>query len=266
MQVVLSIAGSDSSGGAGIQADIKTAEAFGCFCATAITVVTAQNTLGVRSVMPMSAKMVREQIDAVMEDCEVGAIKIGMLYDTEIIETVGEFLLQNSLKIPVVLDPVALSQAGSKLLKDEAIESLKKLFPLATLITPNLEESRLFFGLNQVPTLEMMECEGARYTRELGVHIVVKNIRKGNQSIDYLAQKGHASSIYRTQFIQNAQRHGTGCTFSSAIACLLAKGASVQESVQRAKNYVHEAMIHAPMIGRGSGPILHRVGSLSARE
>lgn len=258
MKVVLTIAGSDSSGGAGIQADIKTAEAFGCFSATALTVITAQNTLGVREAMPLGASLVRSQIEAVMEDFSVEAIKIGMLYDTETIRGIGEFLIQNALKIPVVLDPVAISQAGSKLLLDEAIRSLADLFPLATVVTPNLKETELFWNLDQEPTLEILRERGVEFARERGVAFVVKNLRKEDRSVDYLIQEEGITS-FCTPYVKNGQSHGTGCSFSMAIACLLALGLSLPEAVKEAKDYIYKAMLEAPFLGRGAGPILHRV-------
>ncbi|MGP1450320.1 MAG: bifunctional hydroxymethylpyrimidine kinase/phosphomethylpyrimidine kinase [Wolinella sp.] len=261
MKVILSIAGSDSSGGAGIQADIKSAEAFGCFCTTALTIATAQNTLGVCAIKPMGAQFVRAQIDSVIEDFRIAAIKIGMLYDTETIIAVGEFLLQNSLQIPVVLDPVAVSQAGSKLLQDEAIENLKDLFSLSTLITPNLRESALFWGLDTLPSIDDIHEIGKRESKKYDTAIVVKNLHKEDRSVDYLIC-GDQISSYGTPYVEDAQTHGTGCSFSTAIACGLALGFGLDEAVYRAKEYIYHAIANAPMIGKGVGPIMHRIKAL----
>lgn len=258
MKVVLSIAGSDSSGGAGIQADIKTAEAFGCFSATALTVITAQNTLGVRSVKPVGAEMVRAQVEAVMDDFDVKAIKIGMLYDQETILTIGDFLIQNSLEIPVVLDPVAVAASGSILLQNEAIASLKDLFPLATIITPNIRETMLFWELDKEPTLEMIKSEGMAYARDQRANIILTGFRKEDRSVDYLIRPDGVSS-YGTPYVDNGQVHGTGCSHSMALACLLALGRTLEEAAQEAKDYIYHAMLKAPKLGKGVGPILHRL-------
>lgn len=254
MRVVVSIAGSDSGGGAGIQADIKTFEYFGCFGMSVLTVLTAQNTLGVSGIYEVTPDFVESQFRAVEDDFEIGAVKIGMLFSKEIIECVGELIAR--LKCPIVLDPVAVSNAGSKLLKNDAIDALKRLFKTATVITPNRYELELFMG-------EAI-CAGYIYkncfdiVKKLGCAVVAKNYEDEGMSTDFLLQTSGLSK-YQTRKLDTKNTHGTGCTFSSALASNLALGKSLEKSVEIAKNYVHEAITHAPNIGHGGGPIKHNL-------
>lgn len=254
MKVVLTIAGSDSSGGAGIQADLKTFEAFGVFGTSAITVVTAQNTSGVRSIESLSAEFVKEQIASVLEDFDVAAIKIGMLYSKEIIEAVHEVI--STLKIPIVLDPVFISKVGSPLMKSDAIEAMKKMFECVTLITPNIHEANLLFGYKHGDSDSLKELMSAPCP------VLIKNqlleMLRGSISIDQL-YFGHQKRLFQTPMIQTTNLHGTGCTYSSAITANLALGKTLVEAIATSKEYVYQAILNAPNIGHGAGPINHKV-------
>lgn len=256
MKVVLTIAGSDSSGGAGIQADLKTFEAFGVFGTSVITVLTAQNTQGVSDIYPVSPEFIKSQIDAVLSDFEVSAIKIGMLYSNEIIDVVRESI--KGLDIPIVFDPVFISKAGSKLLSDDAVENMKSLFAYATVITPNIYEAKALFGYEfaHTPSLEAIF--------NLPCSVVIKNhkLEMNNhfRSIDTMYTH-RDKKVFDTPYIEkNSNTHGTGCSFSSAIAANLALGKSLEESVAIAKKFVYVAINNAPQIGEGKGPIFHKKG------
>lgn len=257
MQCVLTIAGSDSSGGAGIQADLKTFEHFGCYGASAITVLTAQNTLGVTSIYPVDPAFVQAQIQAVMDDFPIKAIKIGMLFDTDIIQCVKEFLLNLEEKIPVVLDPVARANSGAILLEEHASNALKELFPLATLITPNLKEFEYFFGVEIQSVEQVMEIHHSIHEKAQS-DLVIKNIQQENHSIDFLIEEEKCTP-FKTPWLTSASTHGSGCTFSSAIAAGLAQGEAMEDAIQQAKHYVHEAIMHAPPLGHGGGPLRHNI-------
>ncbi|MFA7083838.1 MAG: bifunctional hydroxymethylpyrimidine kinase/phosphomethylpyrimidine kinase [Arcobacteraceae bacterium] len=253
MSVVLTIAGSDSSGGAGIQADLKTFEAFGVFGCSAITILTAQNTQGVTDILEVSPSFVRNQIKAIFEDFNVKALKIGMLYSNPIIDVVKE-IIQN-LTIPIVFDPVFISKAGSKLLHDDAILNLKSLLPYVTVVTPNLYEAKELFGY------EPNTNQGLEEIHSLNCKTVIKNhkefINNHFRSIDILY---HNQEITRfdTPYLEVNNFHGTGCSYSSAIAANLAQGKIVEESIALAKKFIYLAIKHAPNIGKGSGPIDHK--------
>lgn len=245
MKVVLSIAGSDSSGGAGIQADIKTGEFFGVFMTTAITALTAQNTCGVSDVINVSTSFIKEELKAINDDFEISAIKIGMLSNKDIIDTVYEFL--STTNAPVVLDPVFISKAGSPLMSDENIDYLKKLFKFATILTPNIFEAQKLFGAN----LEInAPCD-----------VVIKNIRVDEFSIDRIYYKNGTTKELKSKFIDSSNLHGTGCSFSTAIASNLALGKSLEVALQISKEYIHKAIINAPNLGHGKGPIRHNLNN-----
>lgn len=253
MRVVLSIAGSDSSGGAGIQADLKTFEAFGVFGTSAITVLTAQNTKGVSGIYEVDASFVKEQIQAVLEDFDVAAIKIGMLYSKEIIDLVKEMI--KDLKIPIVLDPVFISKANSKLLQEDAIEAMKELFEHVLLITPNSYEAEALFGykFGDTPSLETILCQSCK--------VLIKNhileVKSEKISIDQLFF-GHEKRVFQTPYIDSSSVHGTGCSYSSAIAANLALGKTLEESIEISKKFIHDAILKAPNIGHSRGPINHK--------
>lgn len=251
MKVVLSIAGSDSSGGAGIQADLKTFEAFGVFGTSAITVLTAQNTTGVNAIYPIPIDFILEQIQSVMSDFEVSAIKVGMLYDVSIIEAITDFLAP--LEIPIILDPVCVSKAGSPLLKEEAIEALRNLARIVTLTTPNLHEAKLLYGY------VMGDSQSLETLINHPTPVLIKNHVMNMVSADLL-YSGHQKRVFTSELIDSTSQHGTGCSFSSAIAANLALGLGLEESIERSKRFITEAIRQAPQLGHGRGPINHKAG------
>lgn len=256
MKVVMTIAGSDSSGGAGIQADLKTFEAFGVFGTTVITVLTAQNTTGVSQISEVPVDFVKEQFNMVMKDIDVSAIKIGMLFSNEIIDTVRG-LIQN-LNIPVVFDPVCISKAGAKLLNDDAIENLKTIIPYATIVTPNSFEAQTLFGY------DLENKDNLVNISESPIPILIKHhsleVEGKMQSVDILYKKDSDKVMYKTPLIDTENTHGTGCSFSSAITANLALGKSLEQSIEKAKQFIYESMNNAPNIGNGKGPIAHKIG------
>jgi len=256
---VLSIAGSDSGGGAGIQADLKTFSALGCYGMTAITALTAQNTLGVRAIHGVPAEMLRQQIDAVVEDIGLHAVKIGMLHAPDIVQTVADAIDRHALD-NVVLDPVMVATSGAVLIENPAIAALvRELFPRADLVTPNLDEAALLVGrpLNNEHDMEAAAHEllamGARAVLLKGGHL------KGEQVSDLLLMPNGALIWMRASRIHSANTHGTGCTLSSAIAAHLALGAGLMEAVQAARAYVRAALEAGAKVrtGSGSGPLNH---------
>ena len=256
---VLSIAGSDSGGGAGIQADLKTFAALGCFGMTAITALTAQNTLGVRSIHAVPTQILADQIDAVVEDIGVDAVKIGMLHSAETVRTVAAALKRHGLT-RVVLDPVMIATSGAKLIDDSAIEVLvRELFPLATVVTPNLDEAAL---LVRQPLHDEADMEAAaRQLIERGANaVLVKGGHlAGNTVSDLLLVRGAGPLWLRAERIASGNTHGTGCTLSSAIASELALGATLPQAVQRARDFVRGAIAAGAGVrtGAGSGPLNH---------
>ncbi|MBO4955098.1 MAG: bifunctional hydroxymethylpyrimidine kinase/phosphomethylpyrimidine kinase [Muribaculaceae bacterium] len=253
---VMSIAGSDSSGGAGIQADIKTISAIGCYASTAITSLTAQNTTGVTAVEPVSPSMVKAQIDAVWDDIPPLSVKTGMLFSSEIVSAVAEALAHRNVS-NLVIDPVMLSTSGARLLDEDAVDSLTSLlFPLSTLVTPNVAEARALASSDniddQVNVLREMKCR----------NILLKGGDTANEDykIDYLYLYGEDDPVVLTADAVNTQNtHGTGCTLSSAIACYLALGFDLVEACMRAKLYVTKALNAGARvsIGHGHGPVNH---------
>lgn len=256
---VLSIAGSDSGGGAGIQADLKTIAAFGCYGMTAITALTAQNTLGVRAIHVVPPQMLRDQIDAVIEDIGVDAVKIGMLHSPEIVLAVADAIDRHALQ-KVVLDPVMVATSGAVLIDNPAVEVLvRELFPRAVLITPNLDETALLVGrlLKNADDMEAAAHElldkGARAVLIKGGHL------PGVTVIDLLLTATGEKHWMRGPRIRSANTHGTGCTLSSAIAAGLALGKPLFEAVETARAYVRNAMVAGAKVrtGAGSGPLNH---------
>ncbi len=261
--IALTIAGSDSSGGAGIQADIKTFSAFGVYGASAITALTAQNTRGVLGVDPVSAAFVGAQIDAVLSDLDVGAIKTGMLADAAIVETVAGRLRQSpgeGPRRPLIVDPVMVATSGDVLLAPGSIEAVKReLIPLATLITPNLPEAARLLGA--VPaTSEAEAVAQAKALRFLGCDAVLLKggHGKGEEAVDYLCDGAGIERFVRSR-VDTPHTHGTGCTLSAAIAALVAQGVPMREAVGRAKDFVWQALEarRALGVGRGHGPVDH---------
>ena len=259
--VALSIAGSDSSGGAGVQADLKTFSALGVYGATAITAITAQNTQGVLTQLALPPQMVYDQIVAVMEDIRPSVVKIGMLANAEIADVVADALAHYSL--PIILDPVILSTSGHQLLSQDAQQVLKeRLLPMAELITPNIPEMQTLTGLSLL-SMEQKH-EAARYLFSLGAKaILLKGGHEdGDIKTDILFRAPHnqlSSSYFSTQTIFTHNVHGTGCTLSSAIAAYLARGYELSTAIKAAKSYIFEAIKAGAdiTIGRGSGPVNH---------
>ena len=256
---VLSIAGSDSGGGAGIQADLKTFSALGCYGMTAITALTAQNTCGVRAIHGVPPTMLRDQIDAVMEDIGADAVKIGMLHSPEIVRTVAKAIDRHALK-NVVFDPVMVATSGAVLIDDSAKDVLvRELFPRALLITPNLDEAGLLVGrtLNCADDMEQaartLLAQGARAVLLKGGHL------PGDTVIDLLLTDAGEKEWMEAPRIHSPNTHGTGCTLSSAIAAHLALGAALIEAVQLARVYVREALQAGALVrtGHGGGPLNH---------
>ncbi len=257
---VLTIAGSDSGGGAGIQADIKTISALGGYAASAITAVTVQNTLGVSGVHPIPINIIREQIEAVVSDIGVDAVKIGMMHSAEVVECVVELI--DRFQIPnVVVDPVMVSTSGHKLIEDSAIELLKSdLLPRARIITPNIPEAEILLST----TINGQE-ELSRLARELSPNKNCSVLLKAGHLVDdklvdiFYNAEDDAIVELPSQRIYTPNTHGTGCTLSSAVATHLALGYQPIEAVQRAKNYINEAIIVGAQyaIGGGHGPVDH---------
>ncbi|MFZ2121790.1 MAG: bifunctional hydroxymethylpyrimidine kinase/phosphomethylpyrimidine kinase [Rhodoferax sp.] len=256
---VLSIAGSDSGGGAGIQADLKTFSALGCFGMTAITALTAQNTCGVRAIHPVPPDMLRAQIDAVLEDIGADAVKVGMLHSPEIVRTVAQAIDRHQLS-RVVFDPVMVATSGSKLIDDPAIAVLvAELFPRTALITPNLDEAALLVGRPLASAQDMAQAaaelvaRGARAVLLKGGHLT------GDTVIDVLLEASGEPIWMAAPRIATANTHGTGCTLSSAIAAHLALGATLTQAVQQARDFVRQALQAGASVktGQGSGPLNH---------
>ena len=255
---VLTIAGSDSSGGAGIQADLKTFTALGCYGMSVITAITAQNTVEVRSIHEIPPTEVRNQMEAVLDDIGVDAVKTGMLANAAIIETVAEVLEQYQTP-NIVVDPVMLSKGGAHLLREDAIEALKRcLLPLATIITPNIPEAASLTGIaiggytDIRSSLELLHKLGSQFVLLKGGHF------DSQEATDYLFD-GNVQQTYSTRRIVTKNTHGTGCTYAAAIACYLAQGCAPPEAVRLAKNFLTGAIEASDFlnIGHGVGPLHH---------
>ncbi|MBE7366909.1 bifunctional hydroxymethylpyrimidine kinase/phosphomethylpyrimidine kinase [Ramlibacter pallidus] len=256
---VLSIAGSDSGGGAGIQADLKTIAALGCYGMTAITALTAQNTLGVRSIHAVPHAILTDQIDAVVEDIGVDAVKIGMLHSADTVGTVAGALRRHGLR-QVVLDPVMIATSGAVLIDEQAIDVLvRELFPLAVVVTPNLDEAALLAGRPLHSEADMEAA--ARHLLERGARAVLLKggHLAGDIVSDLLLGSDGVAHWMRAPRIASPNTHGTGCTLSSAIASHLALGAELAQAVERAREYVRGALAAGANVrtGAGSGPLNH---------
>jgi hydroxymethylpyrimidine/phosphomethylpyrimidine kinase len=253
MKRVLTVAGSDSGGGAGIQADLKTITLLGGYGMSVITAVTAQNTVGVQGIREIPARFVEKQIGSVLSDIGADAIKTGMLVNREIIEVVSKKIKQYKVT-RVVVDPVMVSKSGRSLLRKDAQDALvQELIPLAWVITPNLTEASALTGL-KVNSLEGMK-EAARLIHKLGArHVVVKGGHLRGRAIDLLYDGTNYSEVKGPR-IESKNTHGTGCTFASAIATLLARGETVDEAVRKAKTFVTMAIRSGLSLGKGTGPV-----------
>ena len=255
MKTALTIAGSDSCGGAGIQADIKTMTVNGVYAMSAVTALTAQNTVGVSSIMEATPEFLGDQLDAVFTDIFPDAVKIGMVSSKELIRVIAEKLKEYGAK-QIVLDPVMVATSGAKLISDDAVEALKsELIPLADVITPNIPEAEVLSGM-EISSPKAMEAAAEKIYREFGCAVLMKGGHQQNDANDYLYGAGGGTWFYGKR-IDNPNTHGTGCTLSSAIAANLAKGCSLSQAVENAKNYLSGALAAMLDLGRGSGPMNH---------
>lgn len=254
MKKVLTIAGSDSCGGAGIQADIKTMSALGVYGMSVITAVTAQNTTGVYKVQELSGEIIEAQIRCIFEDIDVDAVKIGMVSDAYIIRIIRELLIEYKAK-NIVIDPVMVSKSGYFLLKPEAVSELEKLISIADIVTPNIPEAETISDI-KITDQKLME-QAAYRIKELGAkNVLVKGGHRCNDANDVLLAEDGCITIkgYR---IETNNTHGTGCTLSSAIASYLAKGFEISEAVKMSKQYITKAIEDSFSIGSGVGPVGH---------
>ena len=255
MKTALSIAGSDCSGGAGIQADLKTMTMNGVFAMSAITALTAQNTTGVRSILEADPAFLGDQIDAVFEDIRPDAVKIGMVASVGLIETIAERLRRYEAK-NIVVDPVMVATSGAKLIADDAVETMKReLLPLAAVLTPNIPEAEILSGMT-IRNEEDMVAAARKISESYGCAVLCKGGHSINDANDLLWSDGKARWFYGKR-IDNPNTHGTGCTLSSAIAANLAKGYDLETSVGRAKDYISGALSAMLDLGHGSGPMNH---------
>lgn len=255
---VLIIAGSDSGGGAGIQADIKTVTALGGFAATAITALTAQNTTGVQAIHEVPADFVRQQISSVLDDIGADAIKIGMLHRADIIDAVADILDEKAPAIPLVLDPVMVATSGARLVEDQAQAVLtRRLLPRADLLTPNAPEAEALSGMSVTATNDVEAAADA--LRGLGARAVLMKggHLSGDDVLDLLFADGVPPERFQGPRIDSRNTHGTGCTLASACAAGLAQGLTLSAAVRRAHGYVRRAIETAPGYGRGHGPLNH---------
>jgi hydroxymethylpyrimidine/phosphomethylpyrimidine kinase len=256
---VLILAGSDSGGGAGIQADLKAVTALGGFAATAITALTAQNTLGVQGVMPVPPDFIRAQIRAVLSDIGADALKTGMLHDSATIDAVCDELAAHAPGVPLVADPVMVAKGGHRLLEREAVETLKRrLMPLAAVITPNLPEAEVLAGMEVRDEAQMHHAAEAMLTLGVPAVLLKGGHLEGDRVVDLLATEAGIERFEGAR-IETRHTHGTGCTLASAIAAGLAQGLPLREAVLRARAYVRAAIETAPGIGGGHGPLNHGV-------
>ena len=256
---VLTIAGSDSGGGAGIQADLKTFSALGCYGMSAITALTAQNTLGVTAIHSVPPAFVKAQLDAVLQDIRPLAIKIGMVHSPELVAVIAETLLQYP-DIPMVLDPVMVATSGDRLIAQETVTHLvAQLFPLSTLITPNLDEAALLAGM-PIATVKDMQTAGNTIMQQGCKALLLKGGHlQQEQLISLLFTADRNIEHFTSHKIETKNMHGSGCTLSSAIAAYLARGETLAHAVALAQDYVHGAILHGKDVttGKGHGPLNH---------
>ena len=256
MNTALTIAGSDSSGGAGIQADIKTMTANGVYAMSAITALTAQNTTGVTSIMEATPQFLAEELDCIFTDIYPDAIKTGMVASTDLIEVIADKLTVYKAK-NIVVDPVMVATSGARLISEDAISTLKsKLLPLAKVITPNIPEAEVLSEM-QIQSEADMEKAAEIICDRLGCSVLLKGGHQLNDANDLLWQKDEQATWFMGKRIDNPNTHGTGCTLSSAIASNLAKGYDLKTSVKYAKNYISGALAAGLNLGKGSGPMNH---------
>lgn len=255
MHTALTIAGSDCSGGAGIQADIKTMMANGVYAMSAITALTAQNTTGVQGILEVPEEFLAKQLDSIFMDIRPDAVKIGMVSSPGLIQVIAQKLQEYGVN-NLVVDPVMVATSGSKLIDDGAIETLKrKLFPIATLITPNIPEAEVLWE-NEIHSAGDMECAAREIGRKYGCAVLLKGGHTLNDANDVLYWE-EKCQWFLGERIENSNTHGTGCTLSSAIAANLAKGMPLTDAVKCAKDYISHALKAMLDLGKGSGPLNH---------
>ena len=255
MKTALSIAGSDCSGGAGIQADIKTMTVNGVYAMSAVTALTAQNTRGVTGIFEVTPDFLAQQIDAVFVDIPPDAVKIGMVSSSELIRAIAEKLKEYNAK-NIVVDPVMVSTAGARLMKEEALQTLEsELIPLATVIMPNIPEAEILSGM-KIQNPEDMQSAAKKTGDKFGCAVLLKGGHSVSDADDLLYSNG-SCKWFRGRRIDNPNTHGTGCTLSSAIAANLAKGHDLETAVERAKEYISGALAAMLDLGKGSGPMNH---------
>lgn len=255
MYKILTIAGSDCSGGAGIQADIKTITAHRMYAMSAITSLTAQNTTGVYGVLDSTSDFLAKQLDCIFTDIEPDAIKIGMVSEKSLIKIIAEKLKEYNGK-NIVLDPVMVATSGSSLLNDDAVDVLvNELMPLAKVITPNLDEAGVLIG-RKIATVDEMKKAAYELSEKYSCGVLVKGGHLDEKATDILCNKGEYFE-FTSERIDNKNTHGTGCTLSSAIACNIAKGLSLDESIRNAKEYLTGAIKAGLDLGKGRGPLNH---------
>ena len=256
MNTALTIAGSDCSGGAGIQADIKTMTAHGVYAMSAITALTAQNTTGVTGIMEVTPEFLAEQLDCIFTDIRPDAIKTGMVSSSSLIQVIAQKLREYDA-VNIVVDPVMVATSGARLISEEAILTLKKeLLPLATVITPNIPETEVLAN-RKVEREEDMVSAAEMISETYGCAVLCKGGHSLNDANDLLVMADGTHQWFRGDRIQNPNTHGTGCTLSSAIASNLAKGYDLSESVSLAKDYISKALGAMLDLGKGSGPMNH---------
>jgi hydroxymethylpyrimidine/phosphomethylpyrimidine kinase len=254
---VLIVAGSDSGGGAGIQADIKTVTMLNGYAASAVTALTAQNTQGVFGVVPIAPDFIRQQIEVVLEDIGADAVKTGMLHDAAAIEAVSAVLAERGAGIPLVVDPVMTAKGGARLLELDAVDALRRcLILLAEVLTPNLPEAEILCG-KSIGSLEEMQGAG-ELLLTLGCRaVLVKGGHLPGDTVHDVLVTETVTRVWESPRIDSRHTHGTGCTLASAIATGLAQGLPVEAAIERARDYVRAAILHAPGFGRGNGPLDH---------
>ncbi|REC41955.1 MULTISPECIES: bifunctional hydroxymethylpyrimidine kinase/phosphomethylpyrimidine kinase [unclassified Chryseobacterium] len=256
---VLTIAGFDGSGGAGIQADIKTFSALGCYATSVLTALPVQNTMGVRKIYPIAVEAIADQIETVLDDIFPDAIKIGMVHTSQLVETIVKTLSKYP-KIPIVFDPVMVATSGHRLIEEETIQTIvEQLFPIAEIITPNMDEASILAQM-EVKTLEDMKIAGENILRSGCKNILLKGGHQEFPTVTslFFEENGKQSSFETIKFETN-NTHGSGCTLSSAIAAFIARGEELSKSVELAQEYVFEAIKNGKdvVVGKGNGPLNH---------